>query len=101
MFLGFKEGETLVKMKKINKNKSLASSWESPFIFVRYLNGRGFLQQDEGGKIYVDKGEDEKLWDKFLEGFAIVPCYNYRVKTEGFSLLCKGDVTFAMKNLVM
>jgi hypothetical protein len=43
VFLGFKEGETFVNMKKLNKNKSLASSWEGPFIFVRYLDGHGFL----------------------------------------------------------
>jgi hypothetical protein len=64
MFLGFKEGEIFVKMKKLSKNKSLASSWEGPFIFVRYLDGQGFLQQDEGGRIYVVKGEDEKLWER-------------------------------------
>jgi hypothetical protein len=64
MFLGFKEGETFIKRKKINKNKSLASSWEGPVIFVRYLDGHAFLQHDERGRIYVVKGEDEKLWEK-------------------------------------
>jgi len=49
-FLAFKERETIVKMKKLNKNKSLASSWESPFIFVRDLDGRGFynMMKEEG-----------------------------------------------------
>jgi hypothetical protein len=51
-------------MKKLSKNKSLASSWEGPFIFVRYLDGHGFLQHDERGRIYVVKREDEKLWER-------------------------------------
>jgi hypothetical protein len=64
MFLGFKEGETFIKRENNNNNKSLASSWEGPFIFVRYLDGHGFLQHDERGRIYVVKGEDEKLWER-------------------------------------
>jgi hypothetical protein len=43
MFLGFKEGITYVKMKKPSKNKSLASRWEEPFMFVKYLDGNGDL----------------------------------------------------------
>jgi hypothetical protein len=57
MLLGFKQGITLVKMKKPRKKKSLASSWEGPFFFVKYLNGNGFMDQDEGGIICVIKGE--------------------------------------------
>jgi hypothetical protein len=64
MVLGCKEGKTFIKMKKLSKNKSLASSWEGPFIFVRYLDGHGFLQHDERGRIYVVKREDEKLWER-------------------------------------
>lgn len=64
MFLGFKEGKTFVEMKKLGKKKSLASSWEHPFMFVRYLDGHGFLEQDEGGRVCVVKGKDDKLWDR-------------------------------------
>jgi hypothetical protein len=49
MFLGFKEGIMVVKMKKQGKKKSLASIWEGPFLFVKYLDGFGFMDQDEGG----------------------------------------------------
>jgi len=51
-------------MKKLGKKKSLASSWEGPFLFMKYLDNNGFQEQDEGGKIFVLKGKDEKLWDK-------------------------------------
>jgi hypothetical protein len=59
MLLGFKEGITFVKMKKPRKKKSLASSWEGPFFFVKYLDGNGFLDQNEGGKFCVIKGKED------------------------------------------
>jgi hypothetical protein len=43
MFVGFIEGETYVKMKKLGKKKSLESSWEGPFLFVNYLDGKVFF----------------------------------------------------------
>jgi len=58
-FLGFKEGITLVKMKTIGKKKSLASSWEGPFLFVNYLDENGFMDHDEGGRICVIKGKND------------------------------------------
>jgi uncharacterized protein YjhX (UPF0386 family) len=64
MFSGFKEGETFVKMKKPSKKKSVASCWEGPYLIIRYLDGHGFLEQDEGGKICVVKGKNEKMWDR-------------------------------------
>ncbi len=64
MFFGFAEGETYVKMKKPGKKKTLASSQEGPFLFMKYLDNNGFQEQDESGRICVIKGKDEKLWDK-------------------------------------
>ncbi len=61
--MGFTKGHTYVKMKKPRKN-SLASSWEGPFLFMKYLDNNGFQEQDEGGKICVIKGKDEKIWDQ-------------------------------------
>ncbi len=59
MFLGFKEGITLVKMKTLRKKKSMASSWEGPFLFVNYLDENGFMDHDEGGRICVIKGKND------------------------------------------
>lgn len=53
-----------VKMEKLGKKNSLASSWEGPFLFVKYLDGNGFMDQDEGGRIYVIKGENKQLWHR-------------------------------------
>ncbi len=64
MFVGLEEGKTYVKMKKLGKKRSLTSSWEGPFLFMKYLDGNEFLEQDEAGRICVIKGKDEKLWDR-------------------------------------
>lgn len=76
MFACFIEGDTYVKMKKLRKKKSLISSWEGPFLFVNYLDGKGFLEQDEGGRICVIKGQDGELWDrpkKYLQVYYVAP----------------------------
>jgi hypothetical protein len=44
MFIGFVDGKTYVKMKKVGKKKSLASNWEGPFLFMKYLDGNRFLE---------------------------------------------------------
>jgi hypothetical protein len=59
MFLGFKEGIMFVKMKKPRKKKSLASNWEGPFVFVKYLDGLVLWTSMKGGRIYVIKGKEE------------------------------------------
>ncbi len=71
MFFGFIKGETYVKMKKIEKKKTLTSSQEGPFLCMKYLDNNGFQEQDEGGKICFMKGEDEKLWDKLWRDLQI------------------------------
>jgi hypothetical protein len=50
-----------VRIKKLGKKKSIASNLEGPYLFIRYLDGHGFLEQDEGGKICVVKGKNEKM----------------------------------------
>jgi hypothetical protein len=50
-----------VKMKKPGKKKSLVSSWERPFLFMNYLDGNGFMEQNERRKICVVKGKEEQL----------------------------------------
>ncbi len=62
--MGFTKGDTYVKMKKPKMKKSLTSNWEIPFLFMKYVDNNGFQEQDEGGKIFVIKGKDEKIWDR-------------------------------------
>jgi hypothetical protein len=59
MFLGFTKGITYIKMRKPRKKILLISSWEWLFLFMKYLDGNGFLEQDEGGWICAIKGKNE------------------------------------------
>jgi hypothetical protein len=43
MFHSFGNEKMLVKMKKINKKKSLLASWEGPYLFVGYNLQKGKL----------------------------------------------------------
>jgi len=54
-------------MKKLGKKKPFTYSWEGPYTFVRHINGHGFLEQDEGRRICVVKGKNEKLWDRLQQ----------------------------------
>jgi len=95
--VGFIEGETYVKMKKLGKKKSLASSWEGLFLFMKYLDNNGFQEQDKGGIICVFKGKDENLWED-LEGICRSSImYHKVVVTEGFSQMFLGVVTHVAK----
>jgi hypothetical protein len=59
MFEGF-EGGVKVKMRKLGKKKNLASSWEGPYVFVTYKDGKGSQEQDECGRTCIIKDLDEK-----------------------------------------
>ncbi len=58
-FQVFSEGEDSVKILKLGKKKSLLKSWEGPYLFVRYLDGKGSTGQDEGLTCII-KGGDNK-----------------------------------------
>jgi hypothetical protein len=60
MFLGLTKTITYIKVKKSKKKKSLIFSWEGPFLFIKYLDGNKFLEQDEGGQICVINEKDEQ-----------------------------------------
>ncbi len=76
MFVGFIEGGSYVKMKKLEKNKSLISSWEGPFFFMKYPDWKGFLEHDEGGRICVINRKDDRLWDtpkRYFQVYHVTP----------------------------
>jgi hypothetical protein len=56
MFCCYKD---MVKMKKPNKKKYLEASWEGPYFFVGYANGKDNVEFDEDGCIYTIKEQDE------------------------------------------
>jgi hypothetical protein len=59
MLMGFGEGVIYVKMKKLGKKRSMTSNWKGHILFMKYLDGNRFVEQDEGGRICVIKGKDE------------------------------------------
>jgi hypothetical protein len=63
MFEGF-EGEGIkVNMCKLGIKKNLVGSWEGPYVFVVYKDGKGFQEQNEGGKTCTIKDMDKKHWE--------------------------------------
>jgi hypothetical protein len=77
MFLGLKEGITYVKMNKLRKKKSLVSSWEGLVLFLNYLDGNGFMEQDEGRRMCIVKSREERLWDRLCRD--LQPYYSPQV----------------------
>jgi hypothetical protein len=61
---------------------------------MKYLNGKGFLEQDEGGRICVIKRKDDRLWDRPIKRFLGLSCYILMVVIEGFIQKCLGVVTY-------
>lgn len=52
-----------VKMKNLEKKRSLNSSWERPCLFVKYLDGNGLFNQNE-----------RYMWSRVkMNNFAIAP----------------------------
>jgi hypothetical protein len=60
MFEGFEGEGVKVKMHKLGKKKNLVSSWERPYVLSCTRMGKGFEDQDEGGKTCDIKDLDEK-----------------------------------------
>jgi len=59
MFLSFKEGNDLVKMKKLGKKKALMGSWEGPYLFVGYVDEHVGMEHDDGRRKCIIREEDE------------------------------------------
>jgi hypothetical protein len=47
-FVGFEEGKTMVKMKKLGKRRALLANWEGPYAFMKYKDKKGYRKFDDG-----------------------------------------------------
>jgi len=63
LFEGFEKGDTKVNMHKLGKKRSLVGSWEGPYEFGNYKDGKGFREQDEGNKTCILNDLDGKHWE--------------------------------------
>jgi len=61
-FDGFVEN-TKVKMCRPGRKRSLLNNWEGLYIFIDYKDGKGFQEQDHGGKIYILKDLKRQHWE--------------------------------------
>jgi hypothetical protein len=59
-FLGFEEGRTIVKMRKLGKKKALLANWKGPYAFVKYKDEKGCRKFDDGCQVCVLQGINGK-----------------------------------------
>jgi len=64
LFEGLNVGETMVKMKKPNKKRTLAVSWEGPYRFVGHVDGKGNYDFEEGCRLCVVQDADGRQWER-------------------------------------
>ncbi len=62
IFHFFGDGEMSMKMRKLGKKKSMFISWERPYQFAGYKDGKGCQEQDEGAKICIIRDKDGQTW---------------------------------------
>jgi hypothetical protein len=58
LFEGLVAGETMVKMKKPGKKRTLTASWEGPYQFVGHTHGKGNFDFEEGYQICIIQDVD-------------------------------------------
>ncbi len=64
VFEGLNAGETMVKMRKHGKKKTLTASWEGPYLFVTHNDGMGTFDADEGSRICIIQDGDGNQWER-------------------------------------
>jgi hypothetical protein len=64
LFEGLIAGETMVKMKKPRKKRALAASWESPYLFVGHVDGKGKCDFEEGCRVCTIQDADGNQWER-------------------------------------
>ncbi len=58
VFEGMIAEETMVKMKKPGKKKTLIASWEGPYQFIGYADGKENLDFEEGSRVCIIQDAD-------------------------------------------
>jgi len=64
LFEGLTAGETMVKMKKPGKKRTLAASWEGPYQFVGHMDGKGNYDFEEGCHLCVVQDANGRQWER-------------------------------------
>jgi hypothetical protein len=89
-------------MKKLKKKKTLISSRERPFLFMQYLDGNKFLEQDEGGRIVspMEKMSNLRINLGGISNLSILHLEMMKIK--GFTQNCwRVDLAYVTHNYVL
>ncbi len=62
-FEGLVARETMVKMKKPSKKKTLTTSWEGPYQFIGHAYGKGDFDFEKGSRLCIIKNANGHQWD--------------------------------------
>jgi len=63
-FEGLVVGETMVKMKKPGRKRTLAASWEGPYQFIGHADGKGNFDFEEGSRVCIVQDADGRQWER-------------------------------------
>jgi hypothetical protein len=64
LFEGLIAGETMVKMKKPWKKRTLAASWEGPYQFIGHADGKSNFDFEEGCRVCTIQDADGNQWER-------------------------------------
>jgi hypothetical protein len=63
-FVGFEEGKTMVKMRKLGKRRAFLANWEGSYAFMEYKDEKGYKKFDDNNQVCIIKGIDGKQWER-------------------------------------
>jgi hypothetical protein len=64
LFEGLIASQTMVKMKKLGKRRTLTASWERPYQFIEHTDGKGNLDFEEGCQLCIIQDANGHQWER-------------------------------------
>ncbi len=64
LFEGLVARESMVKMKKPGKRRTLVVSWEGPYQFVGHVDGKGNFDFEEGCRLCIVQDANGRQWER-------------------------------------
>jgi hypothetical protein len=64
VFEGLITEETMVRMKKPGKKRALTTSWEGPYQFIGYADGKENLDFEEGNRVCIIQDTNGRQWKR-------------------------------------
>jgi len=61
----------MVKMKKPGKKRALTTSWEGPYQFIGYADGKENLDFEKGSRVCIIQDADGRQWERLRKDLQI------------------------------